>query len=109
MRRIHSCHKLLFFVYSCALLALGSYFLVRDKVIMRSHYGDLPIDFIVRFGMFWFISFVLALLFFMLHIYLNKYYFSDSEILQSSKVGKLAFTLGTGAAVAAVLLYVSLY
>ncbi|WP_439879852.1 hypothetical protein ACSX1A_11805 [Pontibacter sp. MBLB2868] len=72
---------------------------------MRSINGGLPLDFMLRFGIFWFLSFVLALLFFLFHLHLNKYYFSDSDILQSSRLGKMAFTVSVGAAIIGGILY----
>jgi hypothetical protein len=60
--------------------------------------SELPLDFLLRFGVFWFMSFILAFLFFAVHIRLHKYNLSEIEIAQSVKVGTYTFIAGLGAA-----------
>lgn len=108
MKGLFAFSRLLALIYSFIILALGFFFLTRDQFVMRTIRGEVPMDFYVRFGAFWFISFVLALLFFFFHLLFNKYYYTDAELTQSTMIGKMAFVVGTGAAAIAVIVFVSL-
>ena len=95
MLKIKVGYKTLIIIYVCLLLLLGSYLLLNARFLMNHNTrSELPLDFLLRFGIFWFISFVLALLFFVFHIRMHQYTLSDTEIAQSAKVGTYAFIAG---------------
>lgn len=95
MQRIKVSYKALIGTYVCLLLLLGSYLLLSGRFLLNHNTpSELPLDFLLRFGIFWFISFVLAMLFFVVHIRMHQYTLSDAEIAQSAKVGTFAFVAG---------------
>ncbi|GAB3204236.1 hypothetical protein ABID22_002998 [Pontibacter aydingkolensis] len=99
MYRIKVSSKMLITAYVCLLLLLGSFLLLNGRFLMNHNTpSELPLDFLLRFGIFWFVSFVLALLFFVFHIRMHQYAFSEAEIAQSTKVGTFTFVAGVSMA-----------
>ena len=107
MEKVKGNYKALVTTYICLLLLLGSYLLLNGRFLMNHNTpSELPLDFLLRFGIFWFVSFVLALVFFVVHIRMHQYTLSDVEISQSAKVGTFTFIAGVCAAtLSGVLLY----
>ena len=60
MRRFRIPLSVIVSAYGCLLLLLAVFFLMGDQAIHRPH-SSLPVHFLMKFGTFWFISFVLAL------------------------------------------------
>lgn len=95
MQRFRVNYKAIITTYVCLLLLLGSYLLLNSRFLMNHNTpSELPLDFLLRFSIFWFVSFVLALLFFVVHIRTNQYMFSEAELAQSAKVGIFTFVAG---------------
>ncbi|WP_299820810.1 hypothetical protein [uncultured Pontibacter sp.] len=96
-------------VYICLLLLLASNLLLNSVSLTNfTSAGLLPLSFLIRFSIFWFISFVLALLFFVMHIRLHNCSFSDAEIAQSARVGTFTFITGVCMATASGILFYTL-
>ncbi len=99
MRRFRVNYKALITAYICMISLLGSYLLLNSQFLMNHNTpSELPLDFLLRFGIFWFVSFVLAFFFFAVHLRLHKYKLSDLEVAQSVKVGTYTFIAGISAA-----------
>lgn len=109
MQKVKLDYKALILIYICLLLLLGSYLLLSSNFLMNHNTpSKLPLDFLLRFGIFWFISFVLALLFFVIHIRMHQYTLTSTEIIQSNRVGTYTFICGVGMAVISGLLFYTL-
>jgi hypothetical protein len=97
----------LLLLHAALLLFLGFYFLAREEHLLFSMRQQLPLQFMLRFSAFWFISFVFTLLVFLLHIQHFQVQIPEVERSLAVQVGKYAFSLGAGAAViAALFLYI---
>lgn len=107
MPRIALGYRSVFFIYCCALVVLGAYLLLSSPFLFNYNTpSKLPLDFLLRFGIFWFVSFVLALVFFLAHLKANEYAFSAAEVAQSSRIGAALFMAGVSVAlVSGVVLY----
>ncbi|MDX5422938.1 MAG: hypothetical protein LPK07_04740 [Hymenobacteraceae bacterium] len=101
-------YKTLLTIYICLLLGLGSFFLMQDPKVLVRMQEKLPLIFLMRFAAFWFISMVLALILFLVHVRLNDIYLSDSEIALSAKVGKFVFAAGAATALVCICVFYTL-
>ena len=93
--------------YGSLLLIIAFFFLMRDNSVHKLQHA-LPLSFIFRFCTFWFISLVLAVVFFMVNLNINHYTSSESDKIKARRVGLLALgitLLGTVLAVAVVYLF----
>ncbi|MEJ8802236.1 hypothetical protein [Pontibacter sp. H249] len=109
MHRIKISYKTLITIYIGLVTLLGFYLLLNSKFLMSyTSVSELPLAFLLRFGIFWFVSFVLALVFFVAHIHMHQYTLSDAEIAQSAKVGTFAFIGGVCVAALSGILIITL-
>lgn len=109
MQKVKLDYRALITVYVCLLLLMGSYLFLSGNFLMNHNTpSKLPLDFLLRFGIFWFVSFVLALLFFAIHIRMHQYMLSSAEVAQSAKVGTFTFIGGVSMAILSGLLFYTL-
>jgi len=98
--------NVLFIFYGCVFLLLGSQLLMRDTTIMFHLHRQLPVVFLVRFGAFWCIGIIGAVLLFLLYLHQSRVFISRTDKLYAIRLSKLILTfVSTGAALSAVIIY----
>jgi hypothetical protein len=85
--------------YAMALLLLAYFFFAYELQLIS--YGDshLSEDFIIRFTAFWFISFLLTIMVYLLNLSLNYVWLPRSEKIVAVRAGKAILSLGLLAAI----------
>ncbi|WP_242917072.1 hypothetical protein [Pontibacter liquoris] len=82
---------------------------MRDATVMSHLYRQLPIEFLMRFGAFWCIGIIGAVLLFLLYIRLGRMYISHADKLYAIRVSKFILTfVTTGIALSLVTIYILL-
>lgn len=88
--------------YAFILILLAYFFFSYEIRVLPYRDNYLSEDFIVRFSAFWFISFLLTIMVYLLNLSLNYLWLPRSEKVAALKAGKL--TLGVGLLGATILL-----
>ena len=79
---------------------------MRDPTLMFHLHRQLPIIFLMRFGAFWFIGIIGAVLLFLLYLRLTRLYMSRTDRLYAVQLSKVILTVVTsGVALSAIALY----
>lgn len=89
MKSMHLRTVILFLGYGMLLHLLASFFLVKQTAILQQTSEQLPLEFVARFGAFWFISFILALIIFSLYL---RYKRVTITLSQKSHIKRLSKT-----------------
>ncbi|TXK49644.1 hypothetical protein FVR03_06010 [Pontibacter qinzhouensis] len=94
MKRVRIPVSVIVAAYGCILLLLAAVFLMRDQTLTSMHKA-LPVYFLMRFCMFWFISFVLAIVFYLANLNLNYMGIPSIQKKHSLQIGTLALGAGS--------------
>lgn len=94
----------LLLLHAALLLFLSFYFLVREDYLLHFLQQKLPLQFLLRFCAFWFVSFVFTLSVFLFYVQRYQLQIPAVERSYALLAGKYAFSIGAGAAVAFFLL-----
>lgn len=99
-------NRLILFVYGCLLLCLASYFVIREYRLPYLLENELPFLFLVRFGAFWFVSLMLAVVLYLGHLSYHYLLLKEPDKALARRAGLLTFWLGVaGGTGFALLLY----
>jgi hypothetical protein len=88
--------------YAFALLLLAYFFFAHELHIGPYEGALLPEDFMLRFSAFWFISFLLTIMVYLLNLNLNYLWLPRGEKIVATQVGKLILAVGLFTALFAV-------
>lgn len=92
--------------YTLTLLVLAYYFFFTHELRIFSYRSHLlSEDFMVRFSAFWFISFLLTIMVYLLNLSLNYLWLPRAEKTTALLAGKLILGLGLLGALVAILLF----
>ncbi|PKV63031.1 hypothetical protein [Pontibacter ramchanderi] len=91
-------------VYAVALLLMAYFFFAHELQLVSYEATFLSDDFILRFFAFWFISFLLTIMVYLLNLSLNYFWLPRSEKIVAMQAGKLTLAVGISAAFFAVVL-----
>ncbi|WP_187261973.1 hypothetical protein [Pontibacter beigongshangensis] len=94
MKKVRIPISVIISTYAVVLLLLAAGFLMRDQGIHRLQ-STVPVYFLLRFCTFWFISFILAVIFYLANLNLNYLGTTETEKKYSLQVGFLALGAGT--------------
>ena len=100
MRRILESNRLLLIVYACLLLCLASYFVTREPRILYQPESKLPLLFLIRFGVFWFVSFMIAVILYFARLSYQNIILKEPDKTLARRLGYYMFWLGVGLCVA---------
>lgn len=89
----------LLMLYAALLLFLSFCFLAREDYLLNFLQQKLPLQFLLRFCAFWFVSFVFTLSVFLLYVQRYQLRIPAVERSYAIQAGKYAFSIGAGAAV----------
>ncbi|MBX0332143.1 hypothetical protein K3G39_02730 [Pontibacter sp. HSC-14F20] len=90
--------------YALALLVLAYFFFAHELYLISYEPTLLSDDFILRFFAFWFISFLLTIMVYLLNLSLNYLWLPRSEKIVAMQAGKLILAVGLSAAFFAVVI-----
>ena len=90
--------------YALALLLLAYFFFAHELHLISYRANILSEDFILRFFSFWFISFLLTIMVYLINLSLNYLWLSRSEKIEAMQAGKLILAVGLSAAFFAVVI-----
>ncbi|MHA6249905.1 hypothetical protein ACXYMU_18360 [Pontibacter sp. CAU 1760] len=99
----------LLLLHCAILLFLSFYFLGREDYLLQYMHYKLPLHFLLRFGVFWFISFVFTLLVYLSYVRRYQLQMPVAERSFALLTGKYAFSFGAVAAALLMLLVFYLY
>lgn len=100
-------HFVVLSLYASILMAIGAFFLASDPLFLQGYYlYQVPIAFVLRFSMFWFCSFVLAILVFLLYIRRHARFIKPVDKRIALQLSAYVFSFG---AIAAALLGYLIY
>ncbi|RIJ42716.1 hypothetical protein D1627_02395 [Pontibacter oryzae] len=90
---------------------MGAFFLASDPLFFQGAYlHHVPVAFMLRFSMFWFCSFVLAILVFLLYIRRHAHAIQPVDKRLALRFSAYAFSFGAmAAALIGYLLYLAAY
>ena len=94
MKKVITGSTTLLWVYGCMLVCLASYFIIREKTIFEVSEHSLPLTFLVRFGIFWFLSLMIAVTFYLAHINYHRLLLKGPEKVLAKRIGYITFLLG---------------
>ncbi|MEJ8755975.1 hypothetical protein WG947_03125 [Pontibacter sp. H259] len=100
MRKLLESNRLLLCVYACLLLSLASFFIFREQRLSYLTDHKLPFLFLVRFGAFWFVSFMLAIVFYLAYLSYQPMLLKKPDKVLARRLGFYTFWLGIGIGVA---------
>ncbi len=80
--------------YALSLLLLAYFFFAHELHISPYNGAFLPEDFMLRFSAFWFISFLLTIIVYLLNLNLNYLWLPRAEKIVATQVGKLMLAVG---------------
>ncbi|EJF11053.1 hypothetical protein I0P70_05770 [Pontibacter sp. FD36] len=90
--------------YAMALLLLAYFFFAHELHLISYEATLLSEDFILRFFAFWFISFLLTIMVYLLNLSLNYLWLPRPEKVVAMQAGKLILAMGLSAALFAVVI-----
>ncbi|MFT2007963.1 hypothetical protein ACMA1I_04745 [Pontibacter sp. 13R65] len=93
MKRLRVPITVIVSAYGSILLLLAAIFLMRDQTL-HSLQTTLPLTFLMRFGAFWFISFLLAVIIYLVNLNLNYMGIPATQRKHGTRLG--TFVLGAG-------------
>lgn len=94
-QRNYQYSALLISLYASVLMGVAAYFLAPGKLQPHFLQDDVPIVFMLRFGTFWFCSFVLAILVYLFQVRRQSLAMSKLDRHRVVRFGAYAFSLGT--------------
>ena len=91
-------------IYGVTILLLACLFFAHELRYAPYHGSSLSEDFMVRFTAFWFVSFLVTILVYLVNLSLNHLWLPPAEKNEALQAGKLIFSMGmVGAMVAAII------
>ena len=106
MRKLIESNRLVLFMYGCLLLCLASYFVIREHRLPFLLDNDVPFQFLVRLGTFWFISMMIAVVIYLAHLSYNYLLLKEPDKALAKYAGLVTFWLGvTGSIILGMLLF----
>lgn len=101
MNKLISNHKLLLLLYGAFVFMTGSFFLVKDVSLMQELHHKLPLLFLLRLSVFWFMCLMIAVAGYLLYLSYNQLAMPDPDKAYAARLGKIALYVGvTGGSVA---------
>ena len=94
MRRLIESNRLILFVYGCLLLCLASYFVVREHRLPHLLENEMPLLFLIRFSVFWFVSLMIAVILYLVHLSYNYLLLKERDKALARRAGFMTFWLG---------------
>ena len=94
MRRLIESNKLLLLLYGCLLVCLASYFVIQEHHLSYQLHHKLPLYFIARVGVFWFVSLMIAVVLYLAHLSYHNLFLKKPERVLARNAGYLIFWLG---------------
>jgi hypothetical protein len=91
-------------MYALLLLLLAYFFFAHELHFMSYNNALLSEDFMLRFTAFWFISFLLTIMVYLLNVSLNYLWLPRAEKSVAIQAGKLILAMGLFAALSAFLI-----
>lgn len=85
-------------LYTAVLLLLAYFFFAYELQFISYDNALLSDDFMLRFSAFWFISFLLTIMVYLLNISLNYLWLPRGEKIVAMQAGKLMLAIGLSAA-----------
>ncbi|MBC5772540.1 hypothetical protein H8S95_00560 [Pontibacter sp. KCTC 32443] len=96
MRKLLESNRLILVLYGCLLVSLASFFIIREQDILHQIHHELPLMFLVRFGVFWFVSLMIAIVLYLVHLSYYHLFLKSPDRTLARRVGYLTFWLGVG-------------
>lgn len=94
MRNLRVWNSAVLVGYAFLLILLAYFFFSHEILIVPYREPDLSEDFIVRFSAFWFISFLLTIMVYLLNLSLNYLWLPRAEKIVALRAGKLILGMG---------------
>ncbi len=94
MRKLMENNRVVLFVYGCLLLCLASYFVIREHKLPHLLENELPFLFLIRFSVFWFVSLMIAVVFYLGHLSYHYFLLKEPDKVLARRAGKAIFWLG---------------
>ena len=96
MRKLVERNGLVLLIYGCVLICLASFFIIREHHLVHLEHHDLPLMFLARFGVFWFVSIMIAVVLYLLHLSYFHLFLRAPEKMLARRAGYLTFWMGVG-------------
>jgi hypothetical protein len=96
MRKLVERNGLLLLVYGCLLICLASFFVIHESHLIHQRHHDLPVMFLARFGVFWFVSIMIAVVLYLAYLSYFHLFLKAPEKVLARRAGYLTFWLGVG-------------
>lgn len=94
MRKLIESNRLILFIYGCVLLCLASYFVIREHRLPFVLDNNVPIQFLIRLGTFWFVSMMIAVILYLAHLSHSYLLLKESDKALAKYAGLVTFWLG---------------
>lgn len=94
MKKVINGSATLLWLYGCLLVCLASYYIIRENAIFEVSNHSLPLTFLVRFGVLWFLSLMIAVTFYLAHINYHRLLLKGPEKVLARRIGYITFLLG---------------
>ncbi|MER2997889.1 hypothetical protein [Pontibacter populi] len=104
MRRLMESNRFILFVYGCILLCLASYFVIREHRLPHLLENEMPLLFLLRFSVFWFVSLMIAVIMYLVHLSYSYLLLKERDKALARRAGFMTFWLGVAGGTGIVLL-----
>lgn len=94
MYKIVSNYKMLLLLYGSIVIVIGSFFLVRDIHLMFELHQDLPLLFLLRFSVFWFMCLMIAVAGYFVYLSYNQMLLPEPDRAYAARLGRMALYVG---------------
>lgn len=92
---------MLLLLYGSIVIVIGSFFLVRDIRLMFELHHNLPLLFLLRFSVFWFMCLMIAVAGYFMYLSHNQLLLPEPDKVYAARLGRMAFYVGvTGGSLA---------
>ncbi|WP_299701892.1 hypothetical protein [uncultured Pontibacter sp.] len=98
MKNLRVWNSVVLGMYALALLLLAYFFFSHEWHLVSYRNALLSDDFILRFSAFWFISFLLTIMVYLLNLSFNYLWLPRTEKIVAIQAGKLILAVGLSAA-----------
>jgi len=94
MNKIFYDSKLLLTLYGSLLIIIGLFFLILDEQVLEETYRRLPLLFMIRFSIFWFMCLVVAVAGYLYYLSYTHINLPNPDKLYAARLGRLALYIG---------------
>lgn len=109
INKIISNYKILLLLYGGFVVIIGSFFLIGDTRLLNELHYKLPILFLIRFSVFWFMCLMIAVAGYLLHLSYNQLAMPEPDKAYAARLGKLALYIGITGSTLAFICFITLH